>query len=299
MTDAASSERRAREALDALVAAQPPGPVASALAAMSVRWVDETGSTNADLLQRARQGAPSGEVLVADHQHAGRGRLGRSWSAPPGASLLVSTLLRPELAPEFAYLGAVALALCAADACEEVTGLHPAIKWPNDLVVETADGTRKLGGVLSESLVERGALDAIVVGVGLNANWPADLPEELAPIATSIAHELGVHDEPAVDRVALLVTMLANLADQVSALSAAHGRAALLDTLRARCTTLGRQVRAELSGGAVVGRATDISGEGHLVIEGTADGESGAVARRHVIAAGDVIHLRPAPGGGR
>ena len=117
-----------------------------------VRWVAETGSTNADLLALARDGAPEGIVLVADHQTAGRGRLGRTWEAPPGASLLVSVLLRPPAAVADAVTMAAGVAM--ADAVDEVAGVHARLKWPNDLVVAvdgpTADD-RKLAGILAEA----------------------------------------------------------------------------------------------------------------------------------------------------
>ena len=84
-----------------------------------VRWVAETGSTNRDLLSEASSGAPEGIVLVADHQTAGRGRLDRSWSAPPGASLLVSVLLRPRIEPGDAFLVTAAAAVAACQACSQ------------------------------------------------------------------------------------------------------------------------------------------------------------------------------------
>src|SRR2546423_7667400 len=108
-----------------------------------VRRFAELDSTNRHALELARQGVPEGLVVVADHQTAGRGRLGRSWEAPPGSSLLMSMLLRPSLAPERLHLTTVAVALAAADACEEEAGFRPALKRPNDLVVDD----RKLGGI--------------------------------------------------------------------------------------------------------------------------------------------------------
>src|SRR4029078_5172932 len=97
-----------------------------------VRWVDETGSTNADVLALARDGRPEGTVLVADHQTAGRGRVDRVWTAPPGSSLLMSVLLRP--APASAGFAGMALGVSAVDAVIATTGVVPRLKWPNDLV---------------------------------------------------------------------------------------------------------------------------------------------------------------------
>lgn len=281
--EASSSEAATRETL-------------GADSAWHLSWVAETGSTNAELLEAARGGAPPGQVLVADHQTAGRGRLGRRWEAPPRASLLVSILLRPALQPASAHLGAIAVALSAADACEELAGVRPGLKWPNDLVVERPEGTRKLGGVLSESILEGGELSALVVGIGLNVNWPEELPPELTEIATALSYEAGPAAGRAgtsqIDRVALLAGMLDRLAERALLLDTAGGRREVLEDLRSRCVTLGQQVRAELPDATVTGQAVAVTDEGHLVVASD-DGT------RHEIAAGDVIHLRPTPGGVR
>src|SRR5690606_12819737 len=173
-----------------------------------------------DAMELARHGAPEGVVVVADHQTAGRGRAGRSWTAPPGASLLVSVLLRP---PAGVAEGAtMAMALAAAEAVEEVAGFAPGVKWPNDLVWP-GDGSapdRKLAGILAEadwltgssaaSGVRRPAPEervVVVVGIGVNVAWPEDLPEELADVAVACNH---VTDVP-VDREDLLAALLVRL----------------------------------------------------------------------------------------
>lgn len=247
-----------------------------------LRRVDETGSTNADLLGLARSGSPEGVVLVADHQTAGRGRLGRRWTAPPRSSLLMSVLLRPALDPEHLFSATMAVGISAADACRDTIGLAPALKWPNDLIVTGVDGTvRKLGGMLTESLLRRDQVEALVVGIGINVNWPEPLPDELADIATALNHLAA---RP-VDRDELLVALLEHLDLWRPALDDGAGRRSLRDRYLDTCATLGRQVRAELADGSIEGRAVDVSAEGHLVIE-LASG-----TRRDVVAA-DVVHLR-------
>ena len=249
-----------------------------------VRRVDEIDSTNTALLAEARAGAAEGVVLVADHQTAGRGRLGRAWSAPPGASLLVSVLLRPTISVDDVHLCSLAVALAAVDACTDVAGIRPLLKWPNDLVVEEPDGpTRKLAGILAESHVEGRRLAALVVGMGLNVNWPDDLPEELADIAVSLNHLAG---RP-IDRDRLLECFLAELEDRYAALATEEGREAIRDDYLRACATFGRHVRVDLADGAVTGTATGISTHGHLIV----DGDDGA---RREITAGDLVHLRPA-----
>src|SRR3954465_8589224 len=109
------------------------------------RRLRETDPPNRDALDAARAGATDGVVVVADHQRAGRGRLGRTWSAPPGASLLFSVLLRLDLAPEHRHRVVMAAAVAMADAGSSTTGVEATLKWPNDLLV----GDRKLAGILA------------------------------------------------------------------------------------------------------------------------------------------------------
>ena len=238
-----------------------------------VSWFSEIGSTNDWVMEQAREGAAEGIVAVADHQTAGRGRRDRRWTAPPGSSLLFSVLLRPDLPPESLHLTTAAVALATAAACADVAGLEATIKWPNDLLI----GERKLAGVLAESLVgEAGTGPAVVVGAGLNVNWPPVLPAEIAHLATALNRESGAE----VDRPALLVAVLENLDDYIDDWSAvAHD-------YRARCATVGRQVRVDLGEkGNIEGMAVGLTDDGLLEVQ-----QRGG--RTHSIAIGDVVHLR-------
>ncbi len=259
-----------------------------------VRWVMSTGSTNADALELGRDGEAEGIVLVADHQTAGRGRAGRTWTAPAEASLLLSVLLRPPAA--VVDLTTMAMAVAAAEAIEERAAFTPRLKWPNDLVWP-GDGRgvdRKLAGILAEADWPAGSTpDAgyrqpspdervvVVVGIGINVSWPPELPDELADIAVACNHITEV----AVDREDLLIALLRHFDDHYSRLVAGD-RSSLLAAWRSRSATLGRRVRVQLAQGEIEGMAADVTDHGHLVVE-TPDGP-----RR--ITTGDVIHLRPA-----
>lgn len=259
-----------------------------------VRWVAETGSTNADALALAREGDAEGIVLVADHQVAGRGRAGRSWTAPPGASLLTSVLLRPPAV--VMELCTMAVAVAAAEAVEEVAGFAPRLKWPNDLVWP-GDGSapdRKLAGILAEADWPAGSTPSggyrnpapeervvVVVGIGINVDWPTELPEELVDLAVACNHITG----SAVDREELLIALLRRLDVRYGALVSTLDRAELMSAWRARSATLGRRVRVDLGADEVEGTAVDVTDDGHLVVE-TLDGE------RRTFAVGDVVHLR-------
>lgn len=242
-----------------------------------VRWFDEVDSTNkvaADLVRRGTAAAHGSAVVVADHQTEGRGRLGRQWEAPPGSSLLLSVVSRPASLAQVHRL-ATSVALAAVAACQEVAGVEARLKWPNDLVA----GDRKLGGILGE-IVRDGADLAAVVGLGINVNW--EPPEAPPPPGVALNQLVG---RP-VDRAALLVALLRHLDRLYPAVDRADGEASLVQQYRARSATIGRRVRVELSAGAVEGQAVDVTADGHLVVQDD-DG------RRRVVAAGDVVHVRP------
>jgi BirA family biotin operon repressor/biotin-[acetyl-CoA-carboxylase] ligase len=252
-----------------------------------VRRFDSIDSTNRYLLEEARAGAPEGVVAVSDHQTAGRGRLGRRWEATPGSNLLVSVLLRPNLPGDQRHLASAVVALAALDAVDAVAGMRLGVKWPNDLL---GSNDRKVAGVLAETdhgspATRTGAGDAaIVVGIGINVNWPAsgaDLPEELIGVATSLRELAG---RP-IDRSEVFDALLEALEPRVSALGTASGRTRQAGDLAKACTTIGTRVRVDLADEWFEGTATDLTSEGHLVVE--------VAGTRRTVVAGDVVHVRP------
>ena len=240
-------------------------PLASPTAFGEVRWLPEIDSTNRYLMDEARAGAPAGLVVVADHQTAGRGRLGRTWVAPPGASLLVSVLLAPMVPVDRRHLLVMTAGLAMAEAVEAETGVVAGLKWPNDLLV----GNRKLAGILAEA-----AGDVLVVGIGVNLEWHS-VPDELAAIATACNLEGG---RPT-SRESVLTTFLAGYSARLNDLDTARR------DYEARLLTLGRRVRVEQAGGVLTGIAQGVDASGHLVLRI----DDGTVV---TVAVGDVIHLR-------
>jgi biotin-(acetyl-CoA carboxylase) ligase len=254
-----------------------------------VRVVEETGSTNADLADRAREGAPEGTVLVTELQTAGRGRLGRTWTAPPRSGLTFSVLLRPRVPqPRFAWASlltgvAVATALRRMTAWSQAgerflgeggdVAVDVRLKWPNDVLV----GDRKLAGILAE-MVDGG----LVVGVGLNVGLRED--ELPVPTATSLA----IEGAPLSDRAPLLRAILREFATWYQEWTALDGdpeSSGLRTAYRDLCATLGREVRVELPGGErLTGMARDVDETGRLVVAGPG-GE-------RAVSAGDVVHVR-------
>jgi BirA family transcriptional regulator, biotin operon repressor / biotin---[acetyl-CoA-carboxylase] ligase len=241
-----------------------------------LRVLVATGSTNADVLAAAQEGAPEGLVIAADEQTAGRGRLGRDWVSPPGASISVSVLLRPALDPgQWGWLPLLT-GLSVAAGVAETAGLDVDLKWPNDVLV--AQGRPgKIAGVL----LERSG-DAAVVGFGINTAMTAEeLPVEQA---SSIVLAGAAAPDPA----ALAAACLRNLYSRYDRLRAGAGdpdRSGLAAEYAQRCATIGRHVQVSMPDGRVLaGTAAAVDSSGRLVVEGP----DGATS----ISAGDVTHVR-------
>lgn len=209
-------------------------------------------------------------VVVADHQTAGRGRLDRSWVVPRGAGLTFSAVVDPDVGVQRWPLLPLATGLAVVDAVRRL-GPDAMLKWPNDVLV----GERKLAGILVERVGEPALA---VLGVGINVDMTAD--ELPVPGATSMAVEACP-----TDRAALLGGVLAALGRRLGQLRQEPER--LLSDYRTACATLGRPIQAFLPGDRVVrGTATDIDGDGRLVVETGTE----VVA----VSAGDVVHVRSA-----
>ena len=236
--------------------------------------VEETGSTNADLIARAGQGEDiAGAVLLAEHQTAGRGRLGRNWSAPPRSQISMSFGVDTTGVPADGW-GWLPL-LTGLVVCQTVRqhyGIDATLKWPNDVLV----GGGKLAGILAEV-----AAPVVVVGLGLNVGFTADeLPDPNAVSLTMLQHDA--------DRTELTAALLDALSDRVRQWRATKGAdGPLAADYRSVSSTIGTRVRAALPGGdEITGLATGIDDSGRLLID---DGDT-TVA----VSAGDITHLRPA-----
>lgn len=248
--------------------------------------VQETGSTNSDLVTRLREERlEEGTVLVAECQTSGRGRLERGWSAPARSGLFVSFVLRPGPAVEPRHLGWIPLlaGVATATALARTAGVDTALKWPNDVLATVHGGERKIGGILAERVgdLEHGA---VVLGIGLNVS----LREEELPVRG--AGSLLLAGAANTDRDPLLRALLRSFEhwyEKWRAVDGDAGACGLQDAYAAGCATLGRRVRAELPGGtALLGDAVALDGDGRLVL----DIGEGALES---VDAGDIVHLRP------
>jgi len=231
----------------------------SALSGRRLFYFDSLDSTNSHALNLAARGEPEGTVVVADRQLAGRGRRGRTWVSPPGANLYLSVILRPALsngaAGALAFMGALAVA----GTVEEFSGLRPALKWPNDVLL----GGKKMAGILMEARGSSDAMGPLAAGIGVNLNMAsADIPPEIREVATSVRAVCG----EMVDRAAFAAGLLDRM-DSLYLELCGSGPAATVEAFRRRCETLGKRISVTMGGQRrVEGLAEDLDGEGRLMV---------------------------------
>lgn len=223
-----------------------------------IEHLDSTSSTNEEACRRCLEPDSDGMVIFAEHQKAGRGRLGRTWLAPRGSSILVSVIVIDgdgEFSPgEMALIPPVAVV----DAIRATTGLLPAIKWPNDVLLSG----QKVGGVLVESRESRDAARAYVVGIGINClQQPGHFPPELAGRATS----LEIESTHAIDRTALATELLQQL-DRWIGFRADWTEADLRRDWRQRAAGFGERVRIRHEQREYTGTIVDIDPAAALVL---------------------------------
>ena len=279
-------------------AAPPASPAGIAPWPARLERFESVGSTNDVVMGWLRDGAPEVCVAIAEEQSAGRGRQGRTWTAPPGAALLLSIGFRPTwLAPEHVWrLGAVT-AMAMATAAEHVAGLPEGtirLKWPNDLVVAAGLGngaggsrdhaTHKLAGLLGETDGIGTADPKAVIGIGVNVDWPRSaFPADLAPTMTSLSELAGGRS---VGREALEAAFLAGLDVGIAKLRAGRFDGAVWQD---RQLTNGLPVRLEWPDGSseTVTAVNVDPGSGALLVR-SIDG-TGPI---RPVLAGEIRHLR-------
>ena len=244
-----------------------------------VTVLPSTDSTNADLADAARDDAPEGTAIVADHQTGGRGRLGRGWAFPARSGIALSMLVRPDTVPAERWPWLPLLTgIAAYEALRDVAGIDAELKWPNDVLVDD----RKLAGILVER-IETPTGPAAVVGIGLNVSLADD--ELPVPTATS----LMIAGSSTTDRSVIVRALMRTFEPLYRAWAAAEGDPAegMLTSYVRRCSTLGRTVAVHLPDDSTLdGHAEAIDSEGRLVVADSA-------GTRHSLRVGDVVHVRP------
>ena len=246
----------------------------TAVIGRSVRYYQSTGSTMDDAAEWARDGADEGAVVVAETQTASRGRLGRRWISDEG-NLYFSVLFRPE--PDALPLLSPLAGVAVARSIRQVAGLHPSIKWPNDVMIEG----RKVAGILAESALSGSQIQHAVVGIGVNVALDVSADPEIAATATSLNHAA----EAEIDRPELLRRILQHM--DALYLDLRRGRSPIAEWRR-WLDTLGQRVTVSHHDSNQTGMAEDIDDHGNLLLR-TDDGTL------LTLTAGDIT-LRPAQG---
>ena len=200
--------------------------------------LDSVDSTNnyAKALAMDGAGFTGGTAVTAEEQTGGRGRLGRSFQSPRGKGVYLTMLWKPNVSPVRAVNLTAYAAVAVCDGIETAVGVRPSIKWTNDIVL----GGKKLGGILTEMAVEgeSGALQYLICGVGINANHtPEDFSDDVRPIATSLAQELGRPVERGRLCACMIEAMDRMYADWLT------GAGGYWERYRNGCVTLGKPVR--------------------------------------------------------
>lgn len=250
-------------------------------------FLEETGSTNADIFRLSDEGYPSGTLAVASRQTAGKGRRGRTWISPPDVNVYMSILLKPGISPENAPMLTLVMALAVYQACEELYGsenVRFGIKWPNDIVVSSEGGPyRKICGILTEMRLEEKEIRDIVIGTGLNINQ-TQFPEEIGETAGSLKLALGRD----ADRAELTAGIWKHFEKDYEAFIEGQSLTPLKDEYENALVNRGRRVRVLSPQDPFEGTAVGITDTGELVVrpdDGSQDREvaSGEVSVRGVM----------------
>lgn len=193
----------------------------------------------------------------------GRGRRGKQWSSPIGSGAWFSLLLRPDIPPAEASVLTLLGGLAVCRALEDISGMQPVIKWPNDILLNG----KKLVGILTEMDCEMSQVHFVVLGIGINVNTKA-FPPELEEVATSLFLESG----KTFSRKLVVQKTMERLEEYYDIFLAAGGFAPLLDEYRRRCVTLGREVTV-LEEKSFLATALDVTPEGELLVRRSDTGE--------------------------
>ena len=222
----------------------------------SIFCYESVGSTNDVAHRFAKDGARNGTIILAEFQTNGRGRNARKWIAQKGENITASVILRPTVPLEhLTYLPLLA-ALSVAQAIEEVVRERAEIKWPNDVLIRR----KKVAGVLVETSAQSGAVDYVVVGIGLNVNQ-AEFPDDLAERATSLFLETGT----AYDQTTLFVSLMRCLDANYARLTSGNAES-ILNMWRTHCEMFGKQITFYQGNVKREGVAIDIDERGFLKV---------------------------------
>lgn len=229
-----------------------------------IEYVESCPSTQILAHKLAQEGTPAGTVVLTEEQTAGRGRLARKWDSAAKKGIWMSIILRPDVVPQKAPQFTLVAAVAVVRAIEEVTGIKPEIKWPNDILI---DG-KKCTGILTELQSDADGIQALIIGIGLNVNQQQ---EDFNPDIQAIATSLKMASGQEVSRQELVRSLLFHM-EQYTNLYIEQGFGLLKLMWESHSSTIGRPVRARMANETLEGIAEGITDDGVLQLR-TADGK--------------------------
>ncbi len=215
-------------------------------------------STNTKAKQLAEEGYPSGTLVVAEQQDAGRGRRGRDWASPRGVGIFMTLMLKPDILPNNASMLTLVAALAVAAAIRKCTGRPAGIKWPNDIVMNG----KKVCGILTEMSAQIDYVNHVVVGIGINVHNES-FPEDIAPTATSLYLETGVHYQ----RAALIEEIWEQFERYYAVFLQTQDLSGLVKEYEAHLVNMHQSVRVIDPKEPFEGRAMGITPRGELMVD--------------------------------
>lgn len=227
-------------------------------AGCEIYYFGSIDSTNTKAKELAEEGHPSGTLVVADRQTAGKGRRGRSWESPSGIGIFMTLMLKPEINPNHASMLTLVAAMATTRAIRRVTGVPAMIKWPNDIVMNG----KKVCGILTEMSAQFDYINHIVIGIGINVH-NEDFPEEIAQTASSIYLESGQH----IHRASLIEAFLEEFEDVYAEYLKTEDMEGLQKEYDAMLVNRGRQVRVLDPKEPFEGKAMGITKKGELIVD--------------------------------
>ncbi|WP_027408552.1 bifunctional biotin--[acetyl-CoA-carboxylase] synthetase/biotin operon repressor [Anoxybacteroides tepidamans] len=225
----------------------------------TIHFQEEVTSTQKIAHQLAHEGAKEGTLVVAELQTAGRGRMDRTWFSPKGTGVWMSLILRPPIPPQKTPQLTLLSAVAIAQAIQEVTGLVPDIKWPNDILMNG----KKCVGILTELQADPDRVHSVIIGMGLNVNHEREqFPEEIRDIATSLAIEKGEK----INRARLIQEVMLKL-ETLYRQYLQHGFMPIKLLWEGYAISIGKEITARTLNGTIRGWARGITEEGVLILE--------------------------------
>lgn len=239
----------------------------------TISYHETVTSTQIIAHQLAQDGAAGGTAVLAETQTAGRGRLARNWDSAAGKGIWMSIILRPAIIPQRAPQFTLVTAVAVVRAIEEVTGLKPEIKWPNDILLNG----KKCTGILTELQADMDQVQALIIGIGLNAN---QTQEDFNPAVRDIATSLRMEQGKPIERAALVQSIFRHL-EKYTDLYIENGFAPLKVLWESYSVTIGKRIRATTARDVLEGLALGITDDGVLQLK-TDDG------RIHTVYSADI-----------